>query len=341
MQWMQPVPACSEGNKMMAARKGSGALLKKKRPSFLKRNKEGSKRTPKRQPSVAGSNTAAQAKLSRLGPLLALVLLLFLVVGAGLAYGSAMRPQAAPVVQQETGSGRDQSAEAFAVNLVGAWLSATSDDSRTLEMYMPEANESVEAENPVEYRDLTVVSAEETEQGPLSVIVSATVKTTEKVDDEEIEKWTPQYFQVAVTETDGRMAALNLPTPVQQPGPAEMPQLNYPAEVEDQEIQDTVQEFLSAYAAGDGDVTRFTSPDSDLTAIASPPFESVDVSGVFSAGEAPSENPENGEQTSVLANAAVQTSAGERTAQYALTLTSRDGRWEVKTIDPAPLTATE
>lgn len=209
---------------------------------------------------MAGSNTAAQAKLSRLGPLLALALLLFLVVGAGLAYGSAMRPQAAPVVQQETGSGRDQSAEAFAANLVGAWLSATSDDSRTLEMYMPEMNESVEAENPVEYRDLTVVSAEETEQGPLSVIVSATVKTTEKVDDEEIEKWTPQYFQVAVTETDGRIAALNLPTPVQQPGPAEMPQLNYPAEVEDQEIQDTVQEFLSAYAAGDGDVTRFTSP---------------------------------------------------------------------------------
>lgn len=327
---------------MMAATRGGGALLKKKRPSLLKRNREEAARKRKRQPSVAGQNTAAQARLTKLGPILALLFMLFLTVGAGLAYAGAARPQAAPVIQQaDVDTSGSRPSEAFAANLVGAWLSATADDTRTLEAYMPEAAESVDAQDPVEYRDLTVVSSENTEQGAISVIVSATVKDTEQVEDEEIEIWRPQYFQVAIGESDGLLAGLSLPAPVQQPGPAPMPQLGYPTEVEDEEITDTVQGFLSAYATGEGDVTRFTSPDSELTAISNPPFDSVNVGAVFSSGANPAQSPDTGQQTSVLVNATVQTSAGERAAQYALTLTSRDGRWEVHGIDPAPLTATQ
>lgn len=328
---------------MMAPKRNLGRLLKRGKTTPRNPQSPHKGKKSRGQQTVAGTNSATQAKVTKLGPILALAFVLFLTVGAGLGYASLTRPSETAVVQQvdEAQSSETQASEAFAANLVGAWLSATKDDTATLEAYMPEAVETVESDEAVKYRDLSVVSSQKTEQDTLSVVVSAAVKETEEVDGEKVDTWMPQYFQVGVSESDGRMAALGLPAPVEQPDAAKMPELAYPTEVESDDMKSTVTDFLTAYVTGDGDVTRFTSPDSDLTVIDSPPFDEIKLQELLTSGETANPNPDDGEETSVLANVTVATSAGDRTAQYALTLAPRDGRWEVKDIDPAPLTATD
>lgn len=285
--------------------------------------------------------TAVQAKSLPLARVLFFVVLAFLCLGAVCGMFSLFRPthvQAAPEVAGP--SVMEQQEQAFAANFVGVWLNATTKNTKDLDRYYQGAGRSITATTPVEYRDLAVASAQPNDQGSVTVIVSAMVKQTPESDAKNANKsastWAPQYFQVAVAEQGGAMSALSLPAPVQQPGIKEAPALAYSEKVNDKKVKETVEQFLNAYAAGQGDVSRYVSPDSKITSIAHSPFEKVTVSAITAHTAPPSDPPSNGSKTPVMVTADMETSTGKRTAQYVLTLEGRDGRWEIQSIDPAP-----
>lgn len=330
---------------MAKKKKGEGALLKKQRRSILPRRKDkgGSTKAPE---TMSGSNTAVQAKAAKLGPILALCVLIFLVIGSGAGLAGMFRSPEVQVAPQEGTAGpsqEQQRAETYASGLVGAWLGATRDNRAVLDDYGPVASETeVQAEKPVEYRDLAPVSSTANDDGTITVLVTASVKTTEGEGDDEIVMWRPQTFQVALAaEDDGRMSVLAMPTPVQNASAGGESELAYEYDVRSDEIETTVSDFLKAYATEDGDVTRYVSPDSDITSISNTPFTGVEVLSMVSREEIEEGDPSDGDKTSVLVTAEMQTSAGKREAQYALTLTGRGGRWEVEKIDPAPQLAEE
>src|SRR4029453_5294543 len=110
-------------------------------------------------------------------------------------------------------------------------------------------------------------------------------------------------------------------------------------------VADSVGRFLAAYLLGDGELTRYVSPGSALSPISPPPYTELVLRDLFpdeSSSAGPSGGRERGgPRRGVLATVdATDRYATTRQLSYALTLTSRDGRWEVSALDPAPALAT-
>ncbi|MBD2766252.1 conjugal transfer protein [Kocuria sp. cx-455] len=311
-------------------------LTRKKKPSRL--------REKSAKPDAGSTATAVQAKSLPMGRVLFFIVVGFLVLGALCGILSLLRPTHVQAAPETTGpSVVEQQEQAFAANFVGAWLNATTKNTKDLDRYYEGAGRSITATAPVEYRDLAVASTQPNDQGSTTVIVSATVKQAPETDGEESKDsddsattWVPQYYQVAVAERNGAMSALSLPAPVQQPGIEGAPALAYGDRVNVEKVNDTVEQFLNAYAAGQGDVSRYVSPDSNITSITHSPFKKVTVSSITAETAPPSDPPNDGTKTPVMVTAEMETSAGKRSAQYVLTLEGRDGRWEIDSIDPAP-----
>lgn len=313
-------------------------LTRKKKPSRLR------EKSAKPDAGSTGTATAVQAKSLPMGRALFFIVVGFLVLGALCGILSLLRPTHVQAAPETTGpSVVEQQEQAFAANFVGAWLNATTKNTKDLDRYYEGAGRSITATAPVEYRDLAVASAQPNDQDSTTVIVSATVKQAPEGDgedskdsDDSATTWVPQYYQVAVAERNGAMSALSLPAPVQQPGIEKAPALAYGDRVNVEKVNDTVEQFLNAYAAGQGDVSRYVSPDSNITSITQSPFKKVTVSSITAETAPPSDPPNDGTKTPVMVTAEMETSTGKRSAQYVLTLEGRDGRWEIDSIDPAP-----
>ncbi len=120
--------------------------------------------------------------------------------------------------------------------------------------------------------------------------------------------------------------------------------LNYQRPVDgDASLTQTVAQFLGAYLAGAGDVTRYVSPAAPVpvTAIAPPAYTKVNVDEILTDTQVDGTSaPAEGGQLRVLVDATAVTS-GKQTSEvnYTLTLRARAGRWEIYSIDPAPESA--
>jgi len=92
---------------------------------------------------------------------------------------------------------------------------------------------------------------------------------------------------------------------------------------------------------GTGDVTRYVSPGTSITSVAPAPYSAVRVLEVRTdqdLRDSPMVVP-RGSDLHVLVTAAATVSAEQQiTVQYPLTLKVRASRWEVASLDPAPLT---
>ncbi|MGB8385561.1 MAG: conjugal transfer protein, partial [Dermatophilaceae bacterium] len=148
-----------------------------------------------------------------------------------------------------------------------------------------------------------------------------------------------RFYQVPVTVTGGTVAALSLPTPVAGPTVAAGPGVDYPVQLASTgPVAVTVAQFLAAYSAGSGEVTRYVSPGVAISAITPAPYSSVQVTDLrcdstVDSGEAAPE----GQRLRLLATArASVTDTQATTVVYALTVTGRAGRWEVEAIDLTP-----
>lgn len=339
---------------MKMTRKPS-ASPKTPRFGFLRKKPTDAAKNPSARPqAVAGRNSATQTMAHPAGRwafLTGLVVIALLAVWAFARSGTS--EVAAQPVEQGMSTSQEQSG-AFAANAVGAWLRATNQERTELDQYLPGAN--ITADEAMTYRDLTVASLEESDNGVMTVIVSATVEEPAPEDedagtngaassedepkrDSEEEKetvWTPRWFQLGVTEQDGQLALTGAPAPVQAPAASSPGETAYTERVDNDDLNNSVDQFLNAYLADEGEVDRYTTPNSQIGSVTPAPYESVKVSGLQATEILGDSTPSDGTTAEVMATAALETESGTRGAQYVLTVNVREGRWEIEAIEPAP-----
>jgi len=233
----------------------------------------------------------------------------------------------------------DTSAEAKAVGYVQAWLEATNTEHSTLDTYV---NVPVNSQTPTEARGLRAAGF--TKSGDLvTVRVTGDVKTTmaSAVKGEEPKSmWVQRWWQVVLrTDTSsGALSVVGLPAPIAAPGNlAADTTFEYPKQVGDPAARAAVQEFLTAYLAGSGEVSRYTAPGSSITAVTPAPYSKVLVQNLNATDEMSAKTAvKDGTEVQVLVTAQLDQGTSSQTSTYFLTMASRAGRWEVKSIDTTP-----
>ncbi|WP_285572982.1 conjugal transfer protein [Streptomyces sp. RTGN2] len=159
-----------------------------------------------------------------------------------------------------------------------------------------------------------------------------------------------RFFRVPI-EADrdgGPLAALALPSEVAAPGGGTpKAELAYgaplPAQSSDPAVG-TVSEFFAAYLSGSGELGRYISPGTRLTPVRPSPYQSVTVTQVSvetafqdADGDGRIGAPAGREQLRLVVGVKAARPDGiARPLSYALTLSGRDGRWEVAALDATP-----
>lgn len=305
-------------------------------------------------PAGAGRKAAyVQAKARPVGVVAAWTCVGLLAVGSGLGAVSFLAPKPEPVVQQSGMSPKQQRAGAEATGFVSAWLSATSTDSEALNRYLG-ANKgaTIASRNPVEARNLSVASMETSANGSLVVMVSGEVKAptagaspatgkesaapTPSATSAGGSSWIQRWWTVALSEQSGGFAVLGLPSPVAGPGRGSAPSLAY-SYAAAPELTKAITDFLAAYAAGVGDVSRYVSPGSGIGAITPAPYTEVRVRSVNTVEEVPAGKPKDKTEARALVEVDLVVGDVQQQSQYALKLTARGGQWEVSSVEPAPV----
>lgn len=252
-----------------------------------------------------------------------------LVVG-GYAVLSATPPvQAAPVRADLSGE-RTEAGE-FAEQVVTAWLTTSRGDEAQSGV-LPDGYTAPRV--PFRVGDLAVAKVEQAPDGVWSVTVGATVTDAAK-------HASRQYFQVPVQVGPSGMAAVTMPAVVAAPSVVDPPPLRYRQPLGlDGALGTTVEEFLTAMTAGNGDVTRYVSPGASIRPVTPAPFRAVKLLRLDAADATFDDStvPTDGNETQLLVTAAGANASGqELPLSYALTVRARAGRWEVAELNPSPL----
>lgn len=262
-----------------------------------------------------------------------------LLLGVGQA-ASGTAPAAAPVAEPAALDGGEQAAVGeFAQQLVLLWLQTPRGEEAALADLVDTADLQLAA-TPMSGSDPQTAQLVATGPGQWSVTVAVTVTDATEVP-------VRRHFQVPVryTAETGALVAATLPSPVSAPPAAASPQLGYRYTASSSDpVTAASGEFLGALLTGAGDVTRLISPGTQISALTPAPFTGVQVREVATdvdlRGAEASSAPQEPVRVLVTALASV-TAEQSVTVQYALTLTTREGRWEVTSLDAAPLPAAE
>lgn len=226
---------------------------------------------------------------------------------------------------------------------------------------LPEAPWSVREATTAQAREISTGETSDGSTAIWNVVVAVTVEEPQDATGagatEEAAAVVAQrrFFQVAVsvdTAEDTRLA-LTLPSPVAAPAAGTPPTLAYDERISSSSpLASAAGEFLTGLLV-EGDVTRITSPGAEINPVLPAPYSAVSVEDVSAALggldtaelENPTELPEDGTSVQLLVQATATSPVAAGTPErvtamtYALTLTSRQGRWEVSALDPAPALA--
>lgn len=296
--------------------------------------------------TVAGNGTIILSKSRLLGIVAAWVVLAFVIAGAFLGFRQAIVPpvQAAPVVDAGL-SAADQQAGDYARSFVGAWLRATREKDAGLSEYRTIGQGEITQKQPVEFRELAVASTESDDTGVSTVIVSADLLVKKDTMSGEkkttTDSWEPSWFQVNVFQSkDGKFSILQWPTPVAPPAAGDDLRTGYRYEGST-DLETTAEAFFQAYVLGQGDVSRLVNPETKIEPLGSNPYKVAVVKQIMTEEDHRDAIPKDGTSTRAMVTVAIGESELEsRTANYALTLETRGGRWEVTAIDSSPLLVT-
>lgn len=333
--------------KKPSAQKNDNSLMARflaKRPT--KKSDSSAKKPVEKKETVAGNGQVLQHRGAQLGKVGVWAIAMFVVLAAIITFVNFFnppRPEAQTVEKGDTT--KEQQVGDYARGYVGAWLRATEDDHAELEQYATVGRGEVTETDPIEFTDTGVASVSTNEQGMSTVIVSAKVKATVENPDEtgaasaEEDKdpttWVPAWYQVNIYDQNGTFAPVGWPAPVTPPDTGEAPAAEYRNQASP-EVESTVNDFFRAYILGDGDVARLTHPNSTIRALGATPYSVVTINKI-TVEEEHKEIPDEGTTAHALVNLSLGTGdQASRAATYALTLETRGGRWEVKTIDPSP-----
>ncbi|MGW7276630.1 conjugal transfer protein [Streptomyces sp. NPDC054864] len=289
-----------------------------------------------------------------------------LLAGPALGLYALAQPPAAVGASQPRATtpavARDAAGPAgFAELYVAAYVKAGEGSEASLQRYFPGVRDVVlDAKPDVQRAErLATVQVKEVSGGYWSVTVAARVtgaKSTAKQEgsgssgadsSQTAAGEVLRYFQVPVKSaaSGGGFVATALPAEVSAPAPGEAPELGYghpvPAD-KDEPATDAVSDFLGAYLSGTGELDRYLSPGTDMSAVSPAPYEEITVAqvaelgGEFRPGAATTE----GTRRRLLVDLEATDHAGQtRPLTYALALTARDGRWEISALDTALLDA--
>lgn len=251
-----------------------------------------------------------------------------------LALGLAMtRPApkaaAAVVSTDEVPSSLQQTAGAYGVGLVGAWLSSTKTDTAGLQAYVATAPAGL-GDVPYQYRNLAVADITVAAASTLAtVLIAGDVYEIPAGEDTAV--WVQRFFEVTVDTADDQLAAVGLPAPVAGPKTAASVSgigltIQLPSTAP---ASETVQLMLASYLTGVGATSSYLTPGVSIDPIVPAPFTSV-APVSFHTDRDPGDAPNDGDALLVQAVMMLQTATGQQvTATYFVHLTARAGRWEV------------
>lgn len=181
----------------------------------------------------------------------------------------------------------------------------------------------------------TSLGAKEVAPGYYAVTVAAEVVAAD-ADGEGQPVWVPvgtRFYSVGVAETTTGWTIVGLPTLVPAPARATGPELlidRLDGLDATPGLEEMLLRFLAAYLAGEGELTRYTSPTSPIVSVQPPLFTVVEIvqAGMIETSAGLTE-------VAVLVRA-TDGAGRAQILEFALVVEQRDGRWEVSQLLPAP-----
>jgi len=150
-----------------------------------------------------------------------------------------------------------------------------------------------------------------------------------------------RYFRIPVVFTPTGARASSVPAPVAAPTAGGKVENAYSASADrSHPMVVSAQQFLNAMVAGTGEIGRYTSPGVVIDPIDPPIASAVEIETVAATEDLPpaSETVTDGQSARILLTVQLrdQQQRPGMSAQYALTMKARAGRWEVAAMDPVP-----
>lgn len=260
------------------------------------------------------------------------------------AGSSTPPPSASPPPAAVADTTAQFAASDLAEQFVSAWLTTHRGDEGTLQRFidLDAGTAPLPAQALFESADTQIAGVRQVPGTAGADTYAVTVST--EVTATGTSTSTRRYFQVPVAVSGKGVRAMAMPTAVPAPSSGLTINLDYSNQLSSTAtIVTAAQGFLSAMLTGDGDVTRFTSPGTNLSAITPAPYSSISVTGARtqkSLGDS-ADTPPDGQRARLLLTISQQpsgaaSSSDALTGSYALTMTARAGRWEVSALDPVP-----
>lgn len=244
---------------------------------------------------------------------------------------------AAPPAVQAGLTVDEQRAGAYAADYVSAWLAATSSDPGRLSDFVDTSSLAGLGQAPTSVNNLQVAAVDVVSGSPAIARVLVTGLVDELTEEGESAA-VPRAFEVTVSIDGGALAAVGLPAPVALPASAEAPSTGYSEAVgAESGPAQAVRDFLNAYLAGAGDLTRYVTPGVSLAPVTPAPYDAVELVSIDAASAVPADVVD-GDDLAVTAQVRLTTTDGEPTlSTYTFTLTARADRWEVSALNPTPV----
>lgn len=217
------------------------------------------------------------------------------------------------------------SAASFGERFVVAYLVAGQDSDVDLSAFLAESPDLPASQPPEPLEGpVLAVGVEQVDVGYWAVTVAAGRPGGER------------FWWVGVARRDGRLVATALPTPVAGPSVGERPALV----VEQTEVPpvgdpavDAFAGWVSAYACGQGDASRYLAPGVSLPPVTPPVCTEARMETWGSVMD------DRGRRH-VVAEVVLDPGPQARRVSFAAVLTEREGRWEITELLPAPELAT-
>ncbi|WP_409239743.1 conjugal transfer protein [Streptomyces sp. PA5.6] len=211
------------------------------------------------------------------------------------------------------------------MQFVDAWLRSRADASteagRLAQAMAPEVVLPSLAKNAPVPRRVTPVRSVPRSGGQWSVTVAAQYADAVR------------YFVVsALVSADGGSFTVTAPPAlVAAPAVHPVPASAYGVTVSQGPLRQAVEEFLSAYLAGQGEVGRYLAPGVRMAAVSSAAFKDVEAREVTAREDAAAaaDVPRDGTRVHVQVQVEARDDSGHWPLSYELTLAARSGRWEI------------
>lgn len=226
-------------------------------------------------------------------------------------------------------AGHAQLASSFAEDFVMTYLGGDSSDQDALARYIDGTQQISLPKTGQKVAEPIVVYQSRTLAGGAVEVWSVTVSVRIGTDG------TRQHYRVPVSVSEGQLRALALPAAVEPPGIGPDLAQAYSAPCgEETAFTQVATGFLDAYLTGSGDVARYVTVGSAISALQPAPFRELATVAVTAED---TECGTGGSSARVLATVTPKGAGGAAPAlAYPLTMVRGEGQWQVQAIDLMP-----